>query len=191
MKKNFLLILSAVLLISGCASSDNLEDSIYIYDQEFTNLPAYTEWGYNTFGAYYDRALFISSDATPGKVLSAGGKTVFSLQGTYDIYGSMTVKFVLNGYSPAKYSDLVSLNDSIIDLANQKCKVCLLLNGEEDTLNILNGQLYIKRVQHLLVNKESSEAILSGYFQFQMLKDGNPSTISHGRFDVGIGYDNF
>ncbi len=191
MKKNFLLILSAVLLISGCTSSDNLDDSVYVYDEEYTDLPAYTEWGYNTFGAYYDRNLFISSDATPAKVLSKGGKTVFSLQGTYDIYGSMTVKFVLDGYSPAKYADLVSLNDSTIDLANPKCKVCLLLNGIEDTLNILNGQLYIKRAQHLLVNKESVEAILSGYFQFQMLNDCTPSTISHGRFDVGIGYDNF
>jgi hypothetical protein len=191
MKKNLLFIISGALLFTACSSSDNLEGSVTIYDDEYTDLPAYSEWGYNTFGAYYDRNVFISDNATPAKVLSKGGVTTFSLQGAHEIYGDMTLKFILKDYSPAKYADLVSLNDSTIDLANSKCKVCMVMGGKEDTVNILNGTLYIKRAQHLYVNKESVEAILSGYFQFQMIKEGTPSTLSHGRFDVGIGYDNF
>ena len=64
-------------------------------------------------------------------------------------------------------------------------------HGVEDTLTIIDGELYFKRVQHLLVDKRSVEAILSGYFQFKTLVDGKPITLSNGRFDVGIGYENF
>jgi hypothetical protein len=193
MKKLIILVAVAVLL-AGCTSEYQLDKSVYIYDEEFTDLPAYTEWGYNTFGAYYDRNLFISSGTIPAKVICNNGKTAFSLIGEYTHNGytdEMTLKFVLDGYSPAAYPDLVSLNDSIIDLSDPGCMVCMAQYGTEDTLQIINGELNFKRVQHLYVDKKSVEAILSGYFHFQFLIDGVPSTISNGRFDVGIGYDNF
>jgi hypothetical protein len=192
MKKLILIIPAVVLFISGCSSSDNLDNSVYIYDEEYTDLPVYTEWGYNTFGAYLDRDVFISGSSIPAKVFSTGNTTTFALYGTLTgDYNQMILKFILEGYKPAEYKDLVSLNDSTINLAGSLCKVCLTLNGEEDTLHILNGELYFKRVQHLYVDKQSAETIMSGYFQLQMLIDGTPSTISHGRFDVGISYDNF
>jgi hypothetical protein len=192
--KKLIIIIAVATLLAGCSSSYELNESVYIYDEEFTDLPAYTEWGYNTFGAYFDRNVFISGSTIPAKVISTDGKTEFYLLGEYyNNYNSidMSLKFVLNGYTPATYPDLVSLNDSTIDLTSDECAVCLSIDGIMDTLQIINGELNFKRVQHLYVDKKSVEAILSGYFQLQFLLDGVPSTISNGRFDVGIGYDNF
>jgi hypothetical protein len=194
--KNILVIIASVaLLASGCDSSNNLYDSIYIFDEVYKDLPAYTEWGYNTFGAYYDRDVFISGSRTPAKILVKNNKTVLSLAGhvTGDYYydPDMTLKFVFAGYSPSKYADLINLNDSTIDLTNPKIKVCIVAGGAEDTLDVLNGELFFKRVQHLYVDKKSTEAILSGYFHLQIMKDGTPETISNGRFDLGIGNENF
>lgn len=193
--KKIMAIIAATLLIWGCDSSNSLYDSIYIFDDEHTDLPAYTEWGYNTFGAYYDRDVFISGSNTPGKILVKDNKTVFSLAGhvTGDYYTdwNLTLKFVLSGYSPAKYDDLVSLNDSTINLTDPKVKVCIFADYVEDTVQVLSGELNIKRVQHLFVDKKSVEAILSGYFDLRVIKGVSPITISNGRFDVGIGNNNF
>lgn len=191
--RKFLFIIAAATFLTGCESSYNLRSSVYIYDDEFTDLPAYTEWGYNTFGAYYDRSVFISDEDTPATVLCHDNKTAFTLDGELrENFGDeMSVTFILTCFEPGKYSDLVILNDSTIDLADESCKVCLFYHGVEDTLNIIDGELYFKRVQHLLVDKKSVEAILSGYFQFKTLIDGKPITLSNGRFDVGLGYENF
>lgn len=56
---------------------------------------------------------------------------------------------------------------------------------------ILEGELNFKRVQILQVDKKVVEAILSGYFDLKAIINGKPITVSDGRFDVGIGRDNF
>jgi hypothetical protein len=58
-------------------------------------------------------------------------------------------------------------------------------------IEILNGTFQIKRAQHLLVDNKPEEVILSGVFEFQALINGEPVTISTGRFDVGVGEGNF
>ena len=37
-------------------------NSVYIEDADIPGMPAYTEWGYNTFGAFYGRDLFTYTD---------------------------------------------------------------------------------------------------------------------------------
>ena len=60
-RKYFFFALFATVAMSfGCSREYNLEQTIFIYDPEFQDLPIYSEWGYNTFGAYYDREAFIS-----------------------------------------------------------------------------------------------------------------------------------
>lgn len=191
--KKLLYILPLIAILAGCSSSYDLDDSVYVYDEEYKDLPAYTEWGYNTFGAYLDRVVFISDDATPAKILTTDGKTVFVLNGVLrtGYADEMTVKFIIPGFAPAKYSDLVALNDTTITLTDPGCKVTMVRFGDEDTLSIISGELQFKRVQHLIVDNRSTEAILSGYFSLRTFIDSQPVTLSKGRFDVGINNDNF
>jgi hypothetical protein len=170
-----------------------------IYDDEFTDLPAYSEWGYNTFGAYYDRQVFISDDITvPAKVIVSENVLAFGLYGHlgsyyyYDNSNRMNLIFKISGLLPEVYSDLTILNDTVFDLTNSGIQVFMQsADSLENPVNILNGELYFKRAQNLLVDKEQVEVILSGYFDFKALISGEPITISDGRFDVGIGPDNF
>jgi hypothetical protein len=79
----------------------------------------------------------------------------------------------------------------VIDLTNPLCKVLVTIDTTKHEEHILNGILQFKRAQNLIVDKKQIEVILSGYFEFQALVDEEPISITLGRFDVGIGADNF
>ncbi len=186
------------LIALSCSKDYDLQKSIFIPDESYPNLPAYSEWGYNTFGAYFDRDLFIYNDYNvPVKVINTGGKTSFILIGQkgnsdyYSVRNDMSVCFDLYGFDPVTYQDLVLLNDSVIDLTNPLCKVRIKIDTTETVANILNGILTFKRVQNLIVDKQNTEAIVSGTFEFQTFYKDEPVSLTHGRFDVGVGIDNF
>jgi len=198
--KTRLFILSAILLLfyTGCSKDNELKKSVFIKDSEFTDLPAYSEWGYNNFGAYYDREIFVSNDyLVPAKVIATDSSISFILDGQkgrstyYSEYTEMSLTFMLQGFAPRQYEDLTTLNDSVIDLKNPACQVHLSVDTLTYRAVILSGMLTIKRVQNLMVDKQPVEAILSGYFEFKALINDKPVTMSDGRFDVGIGIDNF
>jgi len=202
MKKTFiLLILTAALFFTACSDDAELQRSVFISDEDYPNLPAYTEWGYNTFGAYYDRELFIYNVyEVPAKVVNTEGTTSFILNGTRGLYyyydynagnNSMSVSFDLIGFLPQAYTDLVVLNDSVIDLMNPDCRVMVTMNGQKYQEEIIGGTLHFKRVQNLLVDKKQVEVILSGTFEYQALNNDVPFSVSQGRFDVAVGKDNF
>jgi hypothetical protein len=190
-----------LVIISSCSKEYELDKSIFIPDKDYPSLPAYTEWGYNTFGALYDREPFVNSDLkVPFKIVCTGGKTSFSLKGhigksSYYYYESNEKPIILNfdllGFVPESLSNLIELNDTIIDLTNPLCKVSLTLDTVKYSLTILNGSLNFKRAQNLIVDKQQYEIILSGIFDFQALINNEPTSISMGRFDVGIANDNF
>jgi hypothetical protein len=191
-----ILIISAVL--TGCSSSDlELQKSVFIPDPEFYELPQYSEWGYNTFGAYFDRQAFVSNDyEIPVKVVVTGGKTAFLFQGWwsgggYYGYGNMTMTISLNNFVPENYHDLMVLNDSVIDLKNPDCSVAIKVDTIQYDVAILNGSFHVKRSQNLIVDGEQAEVILSGYFDFQLLLNDEPTTVTNGRFDIGVSDDNF
>ncbi len=199
MKKYAIIFLSILtMVIAGCSKENELKKSVYINDKEFTDLPAYSEWGYNTFGAYYDRIAFISNnDIVPGKVIVSNGNFTFELNGQKGTsyyssnYTGMSLKFIISGVEPKQYTDLVSLNATTFDLTSTTCQVLVSTEATQDTAKILSGQLQFKRAQNLLVDKKSIEVILSGYFEFKALINNTPITVSNGRFDIGIGTDNF
>jgi hypothetical protein len=204
MKKPFiLLILTAALFFTACSDDAELQRSVFISDEDYPNLPAYTEWGYNTFGAYYDRELFIYNEyEVPAKVVNTGGKTSFIFSGlkgynysSYYEYGqyenAMVISFDLTGYLPQVYTDLVALNDSVIDLMNPDCKVTVTSGEQKYQEQIIGGTLHFKRVQNLIVDKELVEVILSGTFEYQALLNNEPFSITLGRFDVAVGKNNF
>lgn len=190
-----LLTLALLLLIAaGCAKENDLKKSVFIPDEDNPELPAYSEWGYNTFGAYYDRQLFISDDyIVPVKVIVEDSATSFELSGRisgvsyYD--NEMTLSFIIKNYKPDTYTDLSDLDGRIIDLTQNPVRITL--NESRTEIEIISGQIEFKRAQILSVDEESIETILSGYFDFKAIIDGEPVTVSDGRFDVGIGEDNF
>jgi len=192
-------LIAIVFLYCGCKKETELKKTVFVSDPENSNLPLYSEWGYNTFGAYYDRAAFVSNDnEVAAKVMVTQNKTSFVLTGQkgsgsyyYNASNKMSITFRLSGFLPEDYRHLVTLNDTTLDLKNPGYSVVIT----EDTIDyqaaILNGTLQIKRAQNLFVDTKQVEVILSGYFEFQALLKNKPVTISDGRFDVGIGSDNF
>jgi hypothetical protein len=199
MKSSWLIIsIVALWLSSGCKKETELEKSIFVPDSETPELPAYSEWGYNTFGAFYDRQIFISTDAqVPAKIFSSDTATQFILEGEVwkDYYigtnSELTLTFILKGFNPASFQELVALNDSTINLKDPGCMVQITGSLIAKPVKILSGTLFFKRVQNLSVDKQHVEAILSGYFEFTALINDVPVTVSEGRFDMGIGPDNF
>jgi hypothetical protein len=186
-----LIILGTVVL--GCDKMDDfrLTETIFIEDPYAPGLPVYSEWGYNTFGAYIDRKVFISTSYDlPAKIIVNGDILHLILRGRM---GSEDVdlKFSIKGYSPATNLDLTELDDTVINLKGTGHSVTLKIGKETSVLQLIEGDLMIKKVQRLYVDEELSRTIMSGYFNFKTFFGDEPVAISFGRFDLGIGYENF
>lgn len=201
MKKSILYFpIILALLTAACDDETELKKSVFIHDKVYSDLPAYTEWGYNTFGAYYDMVPFISNESgVPAKMINTGGKTSFMLKGHmsqgyyyyYDYSNETSLIFDFYSFDPQVYTDLLSLNDITVDLTGSNCRVRVQRDTTSSDLDILSGEIVFKRAQNLLVDKKMVEIILSGTFEFQALIDDEPISVTLGRFDVGIGKDNF
>ena len=190
-KQSLFLYFIGIILLSGCSEDYQLQKSVFINDVNNPGLPEYSEWGYNTFGAYIDRKVFASTESDlPGKIIVNKDTFHLILKGRSD-YNTLILKFSVVGYSPADYPDLIALNDSVIDLKNPRCIVTLAYPNSSKKLTVSEGNLYIKRVQKLSVDRVLTESIVSGTFSFKTFIDGEPVAVSNGRFDLGIGYDNF
>jgi hypothetical protein len=199
MKKQLYILSILLIVFAGCKKENELKKSVFISDPELTDLPAYSEWGYNTFGAYYDREIFVSNNhIVPAKIFVSDSTMSFILDGQkgesdyyYGDYKEMTMTFKLSGFSPEQYSNLTVLNDTTFDLKNPLYQVLVSVDTMIYTADIISGNIMFKRAQNLQVDKKQVEIILSGYFEFKALINREPVTISDGRFDVGISPDNF
>jgi hypothetical protein len=178
-------------------SDDVMDKTIFIPDGNDGNLPAYTEWGYNSFGAKYERLYFLASEAiVPCKVIYQNGLLNFSLSGNlrsyatgsdyYFRYEDMTLTFSFPYARMTAYADLVALHDTRIDLTGASCTVTLERDNTPVDITLFGGYLFFKRAQLLGIDGVTDRVILSGYFDLQFLSNGKPESISSGRFDVGI-----
>jgi hypothetical protein len=164
-----------------------LDRTIFIPDEENYRLPAYSEWGYNSFGAEYERDYFLASRLLfPCKIMYQGGMLHFSLNGVIRNNAEMSLLFVFPWVQIGGFGDLVQLNNVEINLSSDDCAVIILQDNKETILNIIDGKLHFKRAQLLTVDDLKNRTILSGVFDLQFLQNSFPSTISNGRFDVGI-----
>ena len=203
MKKLLLFLpLLSLLIASSCSDEANLRTSVFVPDDEYPDLPAYTEWGYNSFGAYWEREIFRFIDyKIPAKMINTGGRTSFVLYGSKSTYGyyhydyrdmdEMSLSFDFYSFDPQVYTDLIWLNDLTIDLAGPTIAVRAKIDSVDYDLDILSGKIVFRRAQNLYVDKELYEVILSGTFEFQALVEGEPVSVSLGRFDIGMTGDNF
>jgi len=185
MKRIYLIVVIGALLAS--CSREVMDRTIFIPDEDNPALPAYTEWGYNSFGAEYERDYFlVSNNVEPCKIVYSNNLLQFSLNGViHSSKEKMTLKFIFPSTPIQNFQDLVQLNNKKINLSDSLCTVSIL----QDSSNVFNefrGELYFKRAQLLSIDDKENRVILSGTFELQFLQDGNPSYLSDGRYDVGI-----
>ena len=184
-----LFIVCTALFFFACSKSDEyrLSGSVFIPDEDFPELPKYSEWGYNTFGAYIDRTPFFSDNyIMPVKIIVESDTCRIGFSGKMG-----TLTFHLPDFVPENYSDLLALNGKSYPLIQSSCMVTFTNNEETDTLNITEGTLTFKRVQKLLVDKKEMKSVLSGTFSMKTSINGEPVSIGNGRFDVTVGEINF
>ncbi|MDR0830768.1 MAG: hypothetical protein LBN95_11765 [Prevotellaceae bacterium] len=190
MKKYFILITIFALVLSACSSERELDKTIFIPDEENIELPAYTEWGYNSFGANYERGYFVvSNDIVPCKILYRNDSLQFFLNGISSVNNQrepMTLAFIFPFENIEIYTDLLKLHNTLIDLKSDDCVVKMINGNDEKILEILNGKLHFKRTQLLKIDDVPNRIIISGIFELNFLKNDFPQSISDGRFDLGI-----
>ena len=201
MKNNIIKAMIAALITIfcvACSSEKNLDDTIIIYDEDYPDLPIYSELGYNTFGAYYDRDVFISNyNQVPGKFILSDSTATFTLSGYLNNINfgndtkNVSVVFTIPNCYPSSCSDLTTLDKKIYNVGDSAFNIAINVDGTQQEAKILSGQIEFKRAKNLLVDKVQTEVILSGYFNFKAIVNGTPITMSNGRFDIGIGEYNF
>jgi len=194
--KNVKITIFALICIIMAACSvapSELDRTIFVPDPDDYNLPAYTEWGYNSFGAVIERDYFVVSQSIiPCKILYQNGTLLMEISGILKSNSTTNMSLSFNFPSDVvcnKYDDLLFLNQKTIDLTAADCVVTMKVgNANADTLQVTGGELYFKHVQLLSIEDTPNRVILSGTFFVQYLKDGVvfPVTIKDGRFDFGI-----
>jgi hypothetical protein len=190
-----IIILILVLSVSALSCSDmddfHLSETIFIEDPYFPSLPIYSEWGYNTFGAYIDRKPFVSTNSDlPTKIIVNGDTLNILLRGQMN-YQNVDLWFSIKGFSPPTHVELLELNDIHINLKDPGTSVSMKTGNVYEELRIIEGEIHIKRVQHLYLDENPVRIIMSGYFQFKTFLNQEPISITNGRFDLGFGYENF
>ena len=188
-------LLAIILLLVSCGPYDEMEQTVFIPDEANKNLPAYTEWGYNSFGAIYERMYFYSTNTiVPCKITVQRGMMTFSLSGRvnsiHTSYGSgeiMTLYISFPVNEPMNhYKDLMAFHQKQIDLADSACELRMMRGSNMADITPLSGDLTFKRVQLLRINEQENRVILSGTFELTFLRNYLPEHLSIGRFDVGI-----
>lgn len=200
MKKYFIITVAIAIFASCTTEEPQMERTVFIPDPIDSRLPAYTEWGYNAFGAKISRRYFVAhNDIAPCRILYRDGLLRFSMSGywEYNNYGSITettLTFIFPFERLYEYADLMMLHNEKIELtASTGCVVNLSQNGKDETLNIVDGELHFCRAQMLFIDEQPNRVILSGVFNFRYLSETDefPVTVSNGRFDFGINRDIF
>jgi len=186
----FRFLLFSALTVS-CVEDAELHRSIFIRDKKYPDLPQYSEWGYNTFGAFVNNEVFVSGEYTdPANVYPEGQSITFSLSGEKRSIGKdtaqMVIYFVFPGYSRDEDHFFRSLNDSVFDLTDSYCQVFIETDYTRYPVDVSSGELHFIRVQNLIVDNYPEETILSGTFGFSGMMNGNEIYVSQGRFDVGV-----
>ena len=189
MKKYFIITI-LIAIFASCATDDpQMDRTVFIPDPIDSQLPAYTEWGYNSFGAKISRRYFVASkDVIPCKILYKDNSLRFSISGYLGSHTETTLTFTFPSERLYEYADLLIFNNEKIELTASGCVVTLTQNGRTETLNIVDGELHFRRAQMLFIDDQPNRAILSGEFNFRYLSgtDEFPVTVSNGRFDFGI-----
>lgn len=200
MKKQLLICALAATLFA-CSEGSDLKKSIFVPDAEDSRLPAYTEWGYNTFGAYTDgRDVFTFSNSDiPLKIYASSSATELEFSGEmYEEYGANNSQRELiirtTAIAPKSAEDLAALNGKNIKLDATNAEVYVVKNGVKSKIVLTTGSsITFNRVQKIYIDKKYTQMIVSGYFEILTASARSSDSFTDGRFDVGIkdGYSFF
>jgi hypothetical protein len=189
MRKLIILILTT-LTVCGCIDPDPLHVSLFIRDKDYPELPQYSEWGYNTFGAYLNKDAFVSygsycsvSMSDTSLVLYFNGQKRTERHDTTEMAMNISIPFT----APDQVNILKVLNDTIFEMENTGTVITIqdYPDVAEKPLSITGGYLHFIRVQRLVVDNQPTEAIFSGVFEFTGELNGSSISFTHGRFDIG------
>jgi hypothetical protein len=186
--------LLCMAIAGGCVGDPDLQRSIFVRDIRYPDLPQYSEWGYNTFGAFINEDVFVSGAELwePASVMQNDTAMILSFHGEKRSRGKdttdMIMYFTITRSSPVYAEFLSSLNDSVLDLSAASNQVQIVSDNSLYPVTITSGELHFKRVQNLVVDMDPMETIFSGTFEFEGIMDGMPVSVTLGRFDVGVGY---
>ncbi|MDR1860619.1 MAG: hypothetical protein LBR06_06850 [Bacteroidales bacterium] len=212
------LIISLLCAFAACSKTDEIDRTIFVPDTSDSNLPAYSEWGYNSFGAKYDRrSYFLASNSyVPCKIIYKDDSLRVSFIGELNgDKATLTFAFALS--SPvADISDLVVLRPatdgpdgneySISGAAGKGCTINMVketvtypsgYNSQPltsvENINFIDGSITFKRIQKLRVDERDERVILSGTFEAKRLNSssGFPEALTDGRFDIGMSENDF
>jgi len=190
MKRILYLVTVCMTIVSCSDAGSELDRTIFIPDAENSSLPAYSEWGYNSFGAVYEKSIFVVNNSIPPfKIMFHNDSLRLLLSGiTTEAQRSDKMELIIA--FPCEpmdtYTDLLSLHKQKVDLTESKVSLSIGGNAHQ-VLNVLSGEFYFKRVQLLSVDDKENRVILSGTFELRYLADnGFANYFTDGRFDFGI-----
>jgi hypothetical protein len=180
-------------LLGGCIGDSELERTIFVRDKQHPELPQYSEWGYNTFGAYINDDVFVSGDSYWDTDMTSASDTtaLLTLHGekrTKHKDSTDMIMYILIPLSaPNDDQYLLSLDDITIDLKTSPSQILITSGSSTYPVTVTSGDIHFTRVQNLYVDNNRKETIISGTFEFQGVMDGNPVSVTLGRFDLGVG----
>jgi hypothetical protein len=179
-------------IVSCSDAGSELDRTIFIPDAENSSLPAYSEWGYNSFGAVYNqRSTFVVNNSiAPFNIIYHDDSLLLSLSGVVStpfLQDRLMELYITFPCEPMDdFTDLLLLHKRVVDL--KESKVLLSIGNETpQVLNVLGGDFTFKRAQLLSVDDKLNRIILSGTFDLRYLAaNGLPDSFQNGRFDFGV-----
>jgi hypothetical protein len=183
------MLCTTTLFIGGCyrdTPEQDLEKPVFINDVNNPGLPVASELGYNTFGAYYNSKIWISSKTqnyvSPDDMLTIGtteDSTVIHLEGIDYANQPLEVAFLITKHVIVNDDDLASFGKRSFDLKGDSVKI--RIGGM--VINVQSGSINFSSVRSLILNREKMGTILSGTFEMTGMLNGNKVELKKGRFD--------
>lgn len=205
MKKLIFALAFAASALSACDDDDIIDETIWVSDSNNRHLPAYTEWGYNTFGARVNDGYLLSHRygySSPCRFNSGDDFMTIEMFGHEDYYHRFGDNDYLEGLRfnikldhITEYKELTTLGGRTFDLSDdsQTISVELLFSsprtGDDEArlLSVERGSITFSKVVLLRIDEEVEEAIVAGTFEiYGTLSDGKKYHITKGRFDFGV-----
>ena len=194
--QRFTILFIAILFFSACTRTIGVKDlgTVFIPDPNDPQLPAYSETGMNTLGAYHNNKPWTSNNNGFGSVV-VGYEQDSIIVGLRGAPGFYEVKFLIPKHTVGRLEDLVFLNDSTFDLSDSNFKVKI----DNDLIKIQSGNFSIKRCRKLVVNSSATSndqyvnngVIISGTFDLSGSGSNGPVALSKGRFDLVVVNEDF
>ena len=198
MKKHIIILAAALFALASCSKSD-LKETVYQEDPDYPGLPAYSEMGYNIYGAYINdkvfhvssnggnRPFYLVADREGLSMTFYGWREGINLNMTFTL--PIDTTFVLDDYHDLIALEGMSFN---IDTTATACQVKLEGLYAPQIASIYSGRITFEKTQQVVVDKEDAEVIVAGKFQFRAFTpNGTQYDVVGGRFDLGVDNTNF